>query len=233
VKIATIFLILVAALLGAGCTSAPKVSTPERSALEAGFRLQRVVPAVRQRYGDDGVAQAKNWHDALSVFQKEAEQSKLKDVNDYVNNRIRLDTDLNIWGQNDYWATPIEAFLKGAGDCEDYALAKYFSLKFSGVPVSKLRMVYVKAKIGGADSKVTKPHMVVTHYATPDAEPLVLDSLINEIRPASRRTDLIPIFSFNSEGVWAADGNKSQPGDASHLSKWGDLLDKMKKEGFE
>ena len=230
-KILTILFVLVAAFLEAGCKSTPVVVTVKDRA--AGFQLERVISAVRQRYGDDGVVTAKDWHDALSVFQKEPEQSRLKDVNDYVNNRIRLDTDLNIWGQNDYWATPIEALMKGAGDCEDYALAKYFSLKFSGVPVSKLRMVYVKAKIGGADSKVTKPHMVLTHYSTPDAEPLVLDSLINEIRPASRRTDLVPIFSFNSEGVWAAAGNKPQSGDPSHLSKWGDLVEKMKQEGFE
>ena len=230
-KIVTILFALAGTLLAAGCTTTPVVVPVKDRG--TGFQLERVIPAVRQRYGEDGVATAKDWHDALSVFQNEAEQSKLKDVNDYVNNRIRLDTDQNIWGQNDYWATPIEALMKGAGDCEDYALAKYFSLKFSGVPVSKLRIFYVKAKIGGTGSNVTTAHVVLAHYATPDAEPLLLDSLINEIRPASRRTDLIPIFSFNSEGVWAAAGNKPQSGDPSHLSKWGDLLEKMKKEGFE
>lgn len=188
---------------------------------------------MRQRYGDDAAATAKDWHDAVSVFQKEPEQSKLMDVNDYVNRRIRLDTDMNIWGKDDYWATPIEALITGAGDCEDYAIAKYFSLKFSGVPVSKLRIFYVKAQIGGASSKVTKPHVVLAHYATPDAEPLLLDSLMSEIRPVSRRTDLIPIFSFNAEGVWAAASNQTQPGGAGRLTKWDDLVEKMKQEGFE
>ena len=123
--------------------------------------------------------------------------------------------------------------MKGSGDCEDYAIAKYFSLKFSGVPVAKLRITYVKARIGGMDSNVIQAHMVLTYYSTPDAEPLVLDNLVSEIRPASRRTDLTPIFSFNSEGLWAAGGGAPQPGGGSRLSKWTDLVKKMNSEGFE
>ncbi|MBI3901322.1 MAG: transglutaminase-like cysteine peptidase [Nitrosomonadales bacterium] len=189
--------------------------------------------AVQQRYGGNAAAIAKDWEGALSVFQGEAEQKKLKDVNEYINHKVHFETDLKVWGQEDYWATPIEALMRGAGDCEDYAIAKYFSLKFSGVPVSKLRITYVKARIGGADSNVTQAHMVLTYYATPDAEPLVLDNLIGEIRSASRRSDLVPIFSFNSEGVWAAGGSAPQSGGGSRLSKWTDLVEKMKSEGFE
>ncbi|MDM8349520.1 transglutaminase-like cysteine peptidase [Pseudomonas sp. sp1636] len=50
-----------------------------------------------------------------------------------------------MWGERDYWATPIEALVKGAADCEDYSLAKYFSLRQLGVPTGKLRLTYVKA----------------------------------------------------------------------------------------
>lgn len=167
------------------------------------------------------------------MFQDGSEQQKLKDVNEYFNRRLRFEDDQKLWGQVDYWATPIEALSKGAGDCEDYAIAKYFSLKFIGVPVAKLRITYVKARIGGAASNITQAHMVLTYYPSPDAEPLVLDNLVSEIRPASRRTDLVPIFSFNSEGVWAAGGGEPQPGGGSRLSRWNDLLEKMKGEGFE
>ena len=198
-----------------------------------GFRLDRVIQAVQQRYGDNAAAVAKDWNDALNMFQNQSEQKKLKDVNEYFNRKLRFESDIKNWGQEDYWATPIEALMKGAGDCEDYAIAKYFSLKFSGVPVAKLRITYVKARIGGMDSNVTQAHMVLTYYSTPDAEPLVLDNLVGEIRPASRRTDLIPIFSFNSEGLWAAKGDAPQPGGGSRLSKWTDLVEKMKSEGFE
>lgn len=189
--------------------------------------------AVQQRYGAGAVAVAKNWNDVLSVYQGATEQKKLKDVNDYFNRKLRFEPDQKVWGQEDYWATPIEALLKGSGDCEDYAIAKYFSLKLAGVSVSKLRITYVKARIGGAGSDTTQAHMVLTYYATPDAEPLVLDNLVSEIRPASRRSDLAPIFSFNSEGVWAAGSNTPQQGGGSRLSKWTDLVEKMKSEGFD
>ena len=198
-----------------------------------GFRLERVIQAVQQRYGENAGAIAKDWSNALTLFQKEPEQKKLKDINEYFNRKLRFESDLKNWGQEDYWATPIEALMKGAGDCEDYAIAKYFSLKFSGVPVAKLRITYVKARIGGMDSNITQAHMVLTYYSTPDAEPLVLDNLVSEIRPASRRADLIPIFSFNSEGLWAAGGGAPQPGGGSRLSRWTDLVEKMKSEGFE
>ncbi len=202
------------------------------SAVE-GFQLERVIQALQQRYGGNAAAAAKDWNDALTVFQSGTEQQKLKNINEYFNRKLRFETDLKVWEREDYWATPIEALIKGSGDCEDYAIAKYFSLKFSGVPVSKLRITYVKARIGGMDSNITQAHMVLTYYSTPDAEPLVLDNLVSEIRPASRRVDLVPIFSFNSEGVWAAGGSTPQSGGGSRLSKWTDLDEKMKGEGFE
>ncbi len=202
------------------------------SAVE-GFQLERVIQAVQQRYGGNAATAAKDWNDALTVLQSGTEQQKLKNINEYFNRKLRFETDLKVWEREDYWATPIEALIKGSGDCEDYAIAKYFSLKFSGVPVSKLRITYVKARIGGMDSNITQAHMVLTYYSTPDAEPLVLDNLVSEIRPASRRVDLVPIFSFNSEGVWAAGGSTPQSGGGSRLSKWTDLDEKMKGEGFE
>lgn len=198
-----------------------------------GFQLERVIQAVQLRYGSYAVSAAQDWNNALTVFQRDTELVKLKDINDYFNNKLRFDSDQNIWGQADYWATPIEALIKGSADCEDYAIAKYFSLKFSGVPVSKLRITYVKARIGGLDSDITQAHMVLTYYSTPDAEPLILDNLVSAIRPASRRADLVPIFSFNSEGIWAAGSSAAQPGGGSRLSRWTDLVEKMKSEGFE
>jgi predicted transglutaminase-like cysteine proteinase len=202
-------------------------------AASASFRLEAVIHAVQGRYGGNAGAVARDWNNVLTLFQNDAEEKKLDAVNEYINRKLRFVDDQTNWGQNDYWATPIESLLKGAGDCEDFAIAKYFSLKFIGVPVTKLRITYVKARIGGPYSALTQAHMVLTYYATPDAEPLILDNLVSEIRPASRRGDLLPIFSFNSEGVWAAGASDPQPGGGSRLSRWNDLLEKMKSEGFE
>ncbi|HEX5804446.1 MAG TPA: transglutaminase-like cysteine peptidase [Azospira sp.] len=196
------------------------------------FPLERILQFSQQRHGASATAVARDWGNALSVFRSGSEQQKLKDINEYFNRKLRFVDDQANWGQNDYWATPIESLLRNAGDCEDYSIAKYVSLKFLGVPVEKLRITYVRARIGGAGSTINQAHMVLTYYASPDAEPLVLDNLVGEIRPASRRPDLQPVFSFNSEGVYGASG-EPQPGGSSRLSRWNDLVAKMKAEGID
>lgn len=196
------------------------------------FPLDRVVQASQQTHGPTAAGVVRDWGNVLTLFRSGSEQQKLRDINEYFNRKLRFVDDQTNWGQNDYWATPIEALLRGAGDCEDYSIAKYVSLKFLGVPVTKLRITYVRARIGGAGSNITQAHMVLTYYASPDAEPLILDNLIGEIRPASRRPDLQPVFSFNSEGVYGASG-EVQPGGSSRLSRWNDLVAKMKAEGIE
>ena len=196
------------------------------------FPVDKVLQAAQQRYGASAAQAVRDWNNVLNLFRGGSETQRLKDVNEFFNRRLRFVDDQKNWGENDYWATPIESLTKGAGDCEDYAIAKYFTLKFVGVPVTKLRITYVRAIIGGAGSNISQAHMVLTYYPTPDAEPLVLDNLVGEIRPASRRTDLQPIFSFNSEGVYGA-GGVPQPGGGSRISKWNDLIEKMKAEGIE
>ena len=80
---------------------------------------------------------------------------------------------------------------------------------------------------------LNRAHMVLTYYASPDAVPLVLDSLIDAIKPASQRTDLLPVYAFNAEGVWlpGAKGN-TRVSDTKRLSRWQDVLKKMQAEGF-
>ncbi|WP_422045762.1 transglutaminase-like cysteine peptidase [Roseateles sp.] len=156
------------------------------------------------------------------------EETKLTTVNSYLNRRIEFRDDIEVWGKVDYWASPLEALDKGRGDCEDYAIAKYLSLVTAGVPVAKLRMVYVRATVGGR----SLAHMVLAYYAEPNAEPLILDNLIGVVRPASQRPDLQPVFSFNSEGLWQGVGATSAGDPLARLSQWRDLLAKVRAEGF-
>lgn len=159
---------------------------------------------------------------------------KLRRVNEFFNRRVQFSTDMAVWHQSDYWATPMETLSKGAGDCEDFVIAKYFTLLNLGIPVEQLRLIYVKAQIGGPDSRVLIAHMVLAYYASPDAEPLVLDSLITDMRPASRRRDLLPVFSFNSQGVFNGVDARAQlgSGGVTQLSRWSDLLQRAHAEGF-
>jgi predicted transglutaminase-like cysteine proteinase len=149
-------------------------------------------------------------------------------VNGFFNRRIAFVDDQEAWGQLDHWASPFESLGKGRGDCEDYAIAKYFSLVALGVPVQRLRLVYVRVRMG--DTSLA--HMVLAYYERPDAEPLILDNLVTTVYPASRRTDLTAVFSFNTEGLWQGTGSQSAGDAQARLSRWREVVAKAHGEGF-
>ena len=198
--------------------------------LSAGWDFNTINERTQRLYGPTTPAAQRNidaWEALLKQPTQGNIQATLNRVNQFFNSRIRFVDDITVWGQEDYWATPVEALRKGAGDCEDYALAKYFTLRELGVPASQLRITYVKAL------QLNQAHMVVTWYSTPDAIPLVLDNLKPAILPATARSDLLPVYSFNGEGLWIpqASGSK-RVGDSKRLSRWQDLLTRMRAEGF-
>jgi len=192
---------------------------------------ERMLAAAR-RQGPNALAGAQALQAVMQAASDLDDSGKLRALNDFFNRRIQSRDDLEIWGQVDYWASPLEMLEKGAGDCEDFAIAKYFSLVALGVPVQKLRMVYVRAQIGGPDG-VVQAHMVLAYYAAPNAEPLILDSLIGDVRPASRRPDLSPVFSFNSEGLWQGVAGAPAGDPVARLSRWREILTKARAEGFQ
>lgn len=187
-----------------------------------------------QRFGNTNTSNFQDWQKLVLTSKDLSTQDKIKRVNEFFNRRIQFADDKQVWAQSDYWATPLETIGKGAGDCEDFTIAKYFTLLNTGIPNQQLRLVYVKARIGGMNSTIEQAHMVLAFYASPEAEPLILDNLITEIRPASRRPDLQPVFSFNSDGIWTgANGDSQSSSDSGRLSRWQDLLQRTKKEGFD
>lgn len=194
-----------------------------------GWDYEQIFARINTLYRPDMQAQwrLQEWRAMLDDSQSQTDQQKLETINAFFNRRLRFSDDINIWGQVDYWASPAEAMVKGAADCEDYSIAKFFSLRRAGIPNDQLRLTYVKA------IELNQAHMVLTYYATPDSEPLVLDNLTDRILPASRRSDLLPVYSFNAEGLWLAGRGNSQTGSAKQLSRWQDLLKKMQNEGFD
>ncbi|MGA4634315.1 cysteine protease LapG [Pseudomonas solani] len=195
------------------------------SAVAANWDFGLILQNAQKRYGSLGTAKERieAWSVLIDGSGALPEKEKLAAVNRFFNRQLRFVDDQRNWGQNDYWATPIEALVKGAGDCEDYSIAKYFTLRRLGIPSEKLRITYVKAL------NYNQAHMVLTYYASPSSDPLVLDNLIGEIRPASQRKDLLPVYAFNAEGLYTA-GKRS--GDSKKLSRWQDILQKMRAEGF-
>lgn len=158
-------------------------------------------------------------------------QEQLRHVNTFVHDTLAYQTDQSLWGQEDYWATPLETLAKGRGDCEDYVILQYVSLLNAGISDDQLRLIYVRARIGGPTSPITQPHMVLGYFPEPGAEPLLLDSLMEDILPASERTDLTPVFSFNSSELWAGGGNASAGSSTARLSPWRNVLDRIRSEG--
>ena len=198
------------------------------------FDPDRLLTHLRRLGGDASIfTQWRKLIDDASAMHRT--EDKLRRVNEFFDRRIQFTEDQEIWGQSDYWATPMETLAKGKGDCEDFTIGKYFTLLNAGVPDDELRLVYVKARIGGSNSTIQQAYMVLAWYATPDAEPLVLDNLIVDIRPASRRADLTPVFSFNSQGIWQGNTptGAPTPGGIGRLSRWQDLLRRARLEGFD
>ncbi|HET7528463.1 MAG TPA: transglutaminase-like cysteine peptidase [Burkholderiaceae bacterium] len=192
--------------------------------------VERMSHAAR-RMGPQAVQGVRALQPVLASLAEADDATRLERVNAFFNRRIAFRDDMTVWQVEDYWASPLETLHKGMGDCEDYAIAKYFSLLASGVAASQLRLVYVRLQIGGAGGP-SQPHMVLAYYASARAEPLILDNLVSEIRPASRRPDLTPVFSFNSEGLWQGNGAQRMGDPVERLSPWREVLRKAREEGF-
>jgi predicted transglutaminase-like cysteine proteinase len=187
--------------------------------------------AAAQKQGPRALAGARALQAAMQGASEGDDEARLQALNLFFNRRVQSREDAELWGQVDHWASPLEMLEKGAGDCEDFAIAKFFSLVALGMPVHKLRMVYVRAQLGGPGGPV-QAHMVLAYYASPGAEPLILDNLVGEVRPASRRPDLAPVFSFNSEGLWQGVGSQTAGDPTARLSRWREVLAKARAEGF-
>lgn len=151
-----------------------------------------------------------------------SENEKLNLVNTFFN-QTKFISDLDHWGQEDYWATPFEMLATNGGDCEDFSIAKYYSLLQLGIPDDKLRITYVKAL------QLNQAHMVLAYYPQPDTEPLILDNLTTDIMVGSQRQDLRAIYSFNRDGLWLSgqNGFLKRVGSSDKLNRWNDLNARM------
>lgn len=149
-----------------------------------------------------------------------AEAEKLRAVNDFMH-ETPFYCDPVMWCMEDFWAKPAEFLANDGGDCEDFSIAKYYTLRALGVADEKLRIVYAVYRRGGQGA-FTGAHMVLAYYPTPDAEPMILDNINQAVLPASARPDLMPVFSFNTAGLWTAKEQKGRVQGTDHYRAWGD-----------
>lgn len=196
------FLISLLLVLMVGCSSAPKI-------VDDG-----IAPDTRQR--------VTQWKQLIDSGSRWSDRQKLTKVNDFVNQLIFVN-DVIHWQKEDYWATPLQTLVTKGGDCEDFSIAKYFTLTAMGMDENKLKLTYVKALT------INQAHMIVGYYDQPNSEPLILDNLNPKIVPASQRPDLLPVYSFNGTGLWLAKKGQSDQAvdDSQRISLWQKVLQHM------
>lgn len=212
--------LLIAAL---GCLAFTPVPRAGEFAL-----TKAALSGIQQQYGDYARQRVLVWNKLITDNRHLADVDKLAKVNEFFN-ALEFVNDIDHWGEEDYWATPLQMLTSNGGDCEDFSIAKYFTLRQMGVPAERMRLTYVKAL------DLDQAHMVLTYYSSDDADPLVLDNLVTEILPSSLRVDLLPVYSFNGDGLWIAKarGTEQRIGNSSRLSRWKDVIVKISDEQLQ
>ncbi|TKB56089.1 transglutaminase-like cysteine peptidase [Ferrimonas aestuarii] len=205
---------------GTGAVNAtPKVTQWQQLFDEPRLRM------IEARFGQQGVEQvmALKAFIETSLAEPVAAPQQLQRVNDFFN-QYQFISDQQHWQRADYWATPLEFVASGGGDCEDFSLAKFFTLRVLGMPSSQLRLMYAKAV------ELNQAHMVLTYQPPSSAMPLVLDNINPKILPGAQRPDLVPVYSFNGEGLWRArafnKGEQIRQGD-NGIELWQELLERL------
>tara|TARA_R110001592_G_scaffold15425_6_gene67252 strand:+ start:3131 stop:3826 length:696 start_codon:yes stop_codon:yes gene_type:complete len=138
-----------------------------------------------------------DWIEFLKSVKDLNKLDQLRQVNERMNKATYVQDKSN-WGQNDYWATPQE-FMARFGDCEDYAIMKYLSLRMLGWDDNDLRVVAVK------DLNLKVGHAILVVYMTAKSGeriPLVLDNQIGTVVKASSIRHYQPVFSINQKSWW-------------------------------
>lgn len=180
---------------------------------------------IGQRYGDMAERRLRAWQKLIIDIASLSDDEKLHRVNKFFN-QVRFLDDIKHWKKTDYWASPVEFLVSNGGDCEDFSIAKYYTLRQVGVPMEKLSIVYVKAL------RLNQAHMVLTYYPTPKQVPLILDNLIGEIKPANRRPDLQHVYSFNGDNLWLTKKGRRSTlvGTSDQLKPWVQLQTRMENQ---
>lgn len=184
------------------------------------------VDKIEKRYGNEAKIRAIRLDQLINSLLNVSESRKIKNINSFFN-LFKFTTDYKLWNIKDYWATRMEFIGRGAGDCEDFVIAKYFTLAQLGVSTKKLYFTYVKSL------SLSQAHMVLTYYKTPNSIPLVLDNIKKQILPATMRDDLVPVYSFNGEALYIA--KKTGLGQIVPLGnerneKWQNLIYRIKRK---
>jgi predicted transglutaminase-like cysteine proteinase len=190
--------------------------------------LYKILPApllkkIQKEQDQDTSDRFQRWQDLMENSHYLSDRAKLEAVNRFFN-EMKWIEDQSLWGKADYWATPVESLLKNAGDCEDFAIAKYFTLLEMGFSEDRLSISYVKFQ------GESLAHMVLTYYPPEGGEPLILDNIKGDILKSSERDDIQPVFHMNGYGVWRDRAPERLLGPAEEVEEWRKMIARLQAE---
>ena len=159
------------------------------------FADEEMLERLNQQYNIEAGRRGEALNKLLVQLADKEVKQQLIEVNRFFN-QFSYKDDLQLWGQEDYWATPEEFIGRNGGDCEDYVVAKYFVLRSLGVADERLYLTYVKAV------RENRAHMVLSYFETPKSTPLILDNYNQRVLRADKRRDLLPVYSFNAKSLF-------------------------------
>jgi predicted transglutaminase-like cysteine proteinase len=175
---------------------------------------------LQKKYGEPALKRGEALNRLVDSLAGTDISTQLREVNRFFN-QVPYRSDPQLFGEKDYWQTPLEFLGRFGGDCEDYVIAKYFVLRKLGVDESRLFLTYVKA------TRQNAAHMVLSYFKSPTAVPLILDNYDKAIKPATQRGDLLPVYSFNADSLFLAKSaglGRALPADKIKNRKWDNLL---------
>lgn len=187
----------------------------------ASLTLPRVAQAVH--VSADQQRRLTGWQRFVQRHRHASWQQKLHLANGYLN-QFDYQKDKPVRGKAESWATPYEFILQNGGDCEDFAIAKYFLLRALGIPEGQLQVTYVYHHL------LKQNHMVLMYRPSEHAPVLVLDNLTNRIQPLADRPDIEPVYGFNRHHLWVVDraAQRTEVGGPTRLLRWQALLGRMR-----
>lgn len=150
-----------------------------------------------------------DWVEFLRSLDGKNAWTQLSEVNHYIN-RLPYAADRFNYGSRDYWATPRQFFYR-SGDCEDYAIAKFLSLRALGWPKEALRLVGVE------DSERGTQHAIIV--ARLNGDDWVLDNQYEEVVSVSHLPHYRLLWSLSENQSWRVAKTQSSPAAAENQNQ--------------
>ncbi|MEZ4700766.1 MAG: transglutaminase-like cysteine peptidase [Rhodothermales bacterium] len=160
---------------------------------------------ILERAGRKAVQRMDEWVSMLNAHRQDDAWAGLNAVVEFFGRHIVQTPDAGENGANDYWQSPLETLVRGRGDCDDFAMAHYITLRLLGTPANRLRIAVVDHPTYGL-------HGVVFYYAPGDSDPWVLDNLdsdrlggglgrVQRLSVRMRADNIQPLWGMNEDRV--------------------------------